>query len=52
QQNRFTFQRLKSQKLRGYFNSKLPKGYFVSRTQPLDEPSWKRVFAGRMLFRP
>jgi len=52
QQNRFTFQRLKSQKLRGYFNSKLPKEYFVSRTQPLDEPSWKKVFVGRMLFRP
>jgi len=52
QQNRFTFKNLRSQRLRGYFDSKLPKGYFVSRTQPLDEPSWKKVFVGRMLFRP
>ncbi len=51
QQDRFSFLGV-DQQLRDYFNPRLPKGYEVSKRQPLDCPSWKTVFLGQMVFRP
>jgi len=49
-QNRFTIDGASGEKLRRYFNSRLPKDYLISGTQPFDCHIYKRIYVGKMLF--
>jgi len=52
EQECFGFYGLPDYKLRAFFNAKVPAGYEVAKSQPLQALSREEIFPGQMIFKP